>query len=191
VDVVIALHAAAAVLLLIAGAAKVSRPVPTSDMIASLGLPALVWGVRTLGVVEMALAVAALGVGGPWFASAVGVLYSLFTIVVVRALAVGATSCGCFGRADTPPSWLHVTGNALFAIASFVAASADQTPVDAMGDQPASGAPYVLLIGVIAGLAVVGFTALPEALAARRPGSSRPEPFRLGDRAEPMSRGGG
>ena len=43
------------------------------------------------------------------------------------------------------------------------------------------GAPFVLLIGVLAGLAMVGFTALPEALAARRSGSAGAEPFQVSD----------
>ena len=43
------------------------------------------------------------------------------------------------------------------------------TPAEVMGDQPAAGLPFVLLVGVLAGLALVAFTALPEALSARRP----------------------
>jgi hypothetical protein len=187
VDVVIGLHAAAAVLLLMAGVAKLSHPLPTSELIATLGLPASVWEVRILGVIEISSALTALAVGGPLAAAAVGVLYTVFALVVIRALSVGAASCGCFGRADTPPSWVHVVGNSFFAFASFLVASADRTPVDAMGEQPAGGAPFVLLTGVLAGLAAVGFTALPEALAARRPGASGPEPFRLGDRTDPVS----
>ena len=58
-----------------------------------------------------------------------------------------------------------------------------------MGDQPAGGAPFVRLVGVIAGLAMVGFTALPEALAARQPGSAGPAPFQLGDPADDKTGG--
>ena len=180
-DVVVGVYAAAAVLLLIAGAAKVGRPHPTAELLATLGLPAPVVGVRALGAFEVSLAVVALAIGGPASAAAIGVIYLMFAVVVVRSLSLGASSCGCFGRSDTPPSWLHVIGDIGFAIASIVAASADRTPVDVMGDQPAGGAPFVLLVGVLAGLAVVGFTALPEALAARRPRSAGPEPFQVND----------
>lgn len=189
-DVVVGIHAAAAVLLLIAGAAKIGQPQPTADLIATLGLPAPVLGVRALGVFEILLAVVAMAIGGSGPAAAIGVIYLMFAVVVVRSLSLGASSCGCFGRSDTPPSRLHVVGNIGFAIASIVAASADRTPVDAMGEQPAGGALFVLLVGVLAGLAVVGFTALPEALAARRPGSAGPEPFQVGDPADRLPGGG-
>ena len=183
-DVVVALHAAAAVLLLIAGAAKLVRPQPTVELVTDLGLPAPRAAIMALGLFEVSVAVVALAFDDVGPAVAVGGLYVVFGVVVVRSLSLGATSCGCFGRAETPPSWLHVVGNFGFAIASFVAASADRSPVDVMGDQPASGAPFVLLVGVIAGLAMVGFTALPEALAARRPGSSGPDSFKLSGRAD-------
>lgn len=188
-DVVIAVHAAGAVMLLVAGAAKVSRPLPTADLLAVLGLPARLGPVRALGVVEISLAVTALAVGGPAAAAAVGALFVAFAVVVVRSLALGAASCGCFGRSDTPPSWIHAAGNVVVAIASFATAAADRTPVDAMRDQPARGAPFVLMVGVLAGLAMAAFTALPEALAARRPGSSGPRPFRVSGPARHRSGG--
>ena len=52
-DVVVGIHAAAAVLLLIAGAAKIGRPQPTADLIAALGVPVPALGVRALGVGEV------------------------------------------------------------------------------------------------------------------------------------------
>jgi hypothetical protein len=60
-----------------------------------------------------------------------------------------------------------------------------------MGDQPAAGVPFVALIGVLAGLAIVTLTALPEALAARRPGSSGPTPFRIDGETGDLTGGGG
>ena len=167
-DVVVALHAAAALLLLVAGMAKIVRPAPTAELLSSLGVPAHSSVAITLGVVECAVGIAALAVGGPLTALATAAFYIGFTGVVGRALAVGAVSCGCFGRADTPPSWLHVVGNTGFAAASIVAVAGD-TPLDVMDDQPAAGLGFVVGVGVIAGLALVAFTALPEALAARRP----------------------
>jgi hypothetical protein len=38
-----------------------------------------------------------------------------------------------------------------------------------MKDQPAKGIGFVVMIGVLAGLELVFFTALPEALEARKP----------------------
>ena len=122
--------------------------------------------VVVIGVVESAVGVLALVVGGPLLAAATGALYVGFVAVIWRALVTGATTCGCFGRVNSPPSWLHVVGNAGFAVTSFVAA-AGRTPAQVMADQPASGIGFVLGSGVIAGLALVAFTAVPEALAAR------------------------
>lgn len=179
-DVVTALHAAAAVLLVIAGAAKLGRPESTAEMIAALGLRVPTTGVRAFGAAEMALGLAALALGGPAVAAATGAVYALFALVVVRAIAVGAASCGCFGRADTPPSWIHVAVNGAFSVASFGAAIADNTPVEVMEGQPGAGLPFVLLVGVIAGLALTALTALPEALAARRPRSAGAPRFSIG-----------
>lgn len=174
-DVVVTLHVAAALLLIVAGVAKTVRPIPTTDLLASFGLPEAPAAVVVIGLVESAVGVLALVVGGPLFAAATGVLYLAFLAVVWRALVTGAETCGCFGRADSPPSWLHVVGNAGFAVASFVAV-AGQMPTQVMADQPASGIGFVLGSGVIAGLALVAFTAVPEALAAR---GGTPSPARF------------
>ena len=166
-DVVVLLHVAAALLLIVAGLAKILRPAPTAELLASFGLPEVTAAVVVIGVVESAVGVLALAVGGPLLAAATGTLYAGFIAVVGRSLATGAGSCGCFGRIDTPPSWIHVIGNAVFAVVSFVAA-AGRTPTQAMAEQPANGAGFVLAAGVAAGLALAAFTAVPEALEARR-----------------------
>lgn len=165
-DVVVALHVAAALLLIVAGVAKMARPVPTTELLVSFGLPEVPAAVVVIGVVESAVGVLALVVGGPLLAAATGVLYLVFLAAAWRALVTGAPTCGCFGRANSPPSWLHIVGNSGFAAASFVAV-AGQTPTQVMSEAPANGIGFVLGAGVIAGLALVAFTAVPEALAAR------------------------
>jgi len=182
-DVVVAVHAAAALLLLVAGIAKIVRPGPTADLLASLGLPAGERLARGIGVVESAVGIVALGVGGPWPAAATGGFYVAFVVVVVRAIGAGATSCGCFGRVDAPPSWIHVIGNLVLAAVSFAAIGGD-TPVEVMDGQPAGGLGFVLLVGVLAGLSLVAFTALPEALGARK-GGATPVAFRIDPRHDP------
>jgi hypothetical protein len=167
-DVVVALHASAALLVLVAGLAKVVRPDPTSDLLATLGLPSGSAVSATIGVGESALGIAALVVGGPATAALVGALYVAFVIVVVRAMRAGASSCGCFGRVDAPPSWIHVAGNTGFASISFVAIVGD-SPIDVMDGQRAGGAAFVAMVGVVAGLAFGAFTARPKAPGARRP----------------------
>lgn len=177
-DVVVALHAAAALLLLVAGMAKIVRPAPTTDLLVALGLPGRAEMVVGIGVVEVIVGLGALAVGGPVTAMATGVLYVGFTGAVVRAMRAGAASCGCFGRIDAPPSWLHVGGNAALAALSFVAAGGD-APIDVMDGQPAGGIGFVVLVGVLAGLFLVVFTALPEALSARTGSTPTPQTFRI------------
>ncbi len=177
-DVVVALHAAAALLLLVAGLAKVVRPAPTAELLTTLGLPGRSEVAIGIGIGESAVGVLALAVGGPALAIATGALYVGFVLVVWRAMAAGAASCGCFGRVDAPPSWIHVVGNVALAAVSFVAATGD-APVHVMDRQPAGGVGFVLLVGVVAGLALVVFTALPEALGARRGSPTPAAPFRI------------
>jgi hypothetical protein len=171
-DVATALHAAAAVLLLLAGAAKVARPSITVDLFFSLGMPRLRFlsgeaQAVAIGVVEIGLGMAALAIGGPVTAGIVGVFYVGFAVAVVRALMVGATSCGCFGRAESPPTRIHVAGTIGLAVVSFIAIGG-ATPLEVMDNQPFEGLGFVVLVGVLAGLFLVLFTALPEAMAARR-----------------------
>ena len=177
-DVVVALHAAAALLLLVAGLAKLIRPAPTTELLATLGLPERRVVTLAIGGIESLVGLGALAVGGPGPAVATGALYLGFVVVVWRAMAAGATSCGCFGRVDAPPSWIHIAGNAALAAVSFAAVAGDPA-VDVMDGQPAGGLGFVLLVGVIAGLALVAFTALPEALGARRAAPAAAAPFRI------------
>ncbi|MEM8705707.1 MAG: MauE/DoxX family redox-associated membrane protein [Actinomycetota bacterium] len=172
-DAATALYASAAVLLVIAGAVKVIRPATTADLIEDLGAPVggPITGARLalgLGVVEIVVGIAALVAEIPAVAVAVGVLYVVFAVTVIRAMSLGATSCGCFGRVEAPPTWFHVVGNVALAVCSFIAAAC-RSPLEVMEGQPAAGVGFVLLIGVLAGLELVFFTALPEAMEARRP----------------------
>ena len=65
-----------------------------------------------------------------------------------------ATSCGCFGRVDALPTWLHVFGNLALAACSF-GAVAGRSPLEVMEDQPAAGVGFVAAVGVLAGLELV------------------------------------
>ena len=164
-----AIHASAAVLLVVAGVAKLARP---ADGFAGLiGFRARLSLVRVLGGAEVLAGAGALWLGGPVAASAVGLLYAAFAVAVLRALLARAESCGCFGRLDAPPSRIHVFGNLALAGASFAAAGTGtapvQTIVQSLSDRPAVGAALAAEILLVAGLAVVAFTALPEALGAR------------------------
>lgn len=174
-----ALHASAALLLVVAGVAKLLRP---ADGFAGLvGLRTRPVGVRLIGVLEAAAGTAALIAGGlaAWI---VGLLYAAFALIVLRAVLAGADSCGCFGRLDAPPSKIHVAGNLTLAAMSFIAAGATSPPVPALvqaaGTSPATGVALAVVVVLLAGLVLVAFTALPEALAARSSGGGRAGLFR-------------
>ena len=163
-----AIHASAALLLVVAGAAKLTRP---ADGFAGLvGLRTRPVAVRLIGAIEIAAGIAALLSGRPaaWI---VGLLYTAFALIVLRAVLAGEASCGCFGRLDAPPSLIHVAGNLTLAAMSFAAAGAASPPVSAVvqavGESPATGVALGAVIVSLAGLVLVSFTALPEALAAR------------------------
>jgi hypothetical protein len=163
-----AIHASAALLLVVAGAAKLIRPADGfAGLVGWRTRPVLV---RLLGAMEAAAGVAALLAGGPaaWM---VGLMYAAFALIVLRAVLAGADSCGCFGRLDAPPSLIHVAGNLTLAAVSFTAAGAASPPVSALvqavGESPMTGAALMAVIALLAGLVLVSFTALPEALAAR------------------------
>ena len=172
VSVASAIHASAALLLVVAGTAKLIRP--AEGFAGLVGLRTRPVVVRLVGAMEVAAGVAALVSVRPaaWI---VGLLYAAFALVVLRAVLAGAESCGCFGRLDAPPSWVHVAGNLTLAAMSFAAAGAASSPVSAVvqtvSDSPATGVALAAVIVSLAGLVLVSFTALPEALAAR---SSRP-----------------
>lgn len=182
-DVVVALHGVAAVLLVAAGVAKLARPQPAASVLGVLSLSAsagerglgvgsglMAGWARLLGSAEIVVGVAAIAMGGD-VSAAVGVFYLGFALVMMRALALGAESCGCFGYADTPPSRMHVLGNLCCAAVSLAASGAGKSTVGMIADvgsaQPAGAIALVLAASVLAGLALAAFTALPEALQAR------------------------
>lgn len=170
-SVVSALHASAAVLLVVAGATKLSRPAAGSASL--LGFRTRSGVVRLIGALEAAAGIAALLAGGV-AAWVVGLLYAAFALIVLRAVVAGADSCGCFGRLDAPPSLIHVAGNLALAAVSFAAAGAASPPVAALAqsleESAAAGVGLAAVIVLVAGLVLVSFTALPEALAARSAG---------------------
>ena len=125
----------------------------------SVGLPVPTWMIRLLGCAEVATGATGLTFGGP----AVGLFYAVFAAAIWRAMAKGSPSCGCFGQASAPPSWIHLTGNLLLAATSLVASTG--SPADLLADTtPLAAVSLVLAVGVLAGLFLVSFTALPELL---------------------------
>ena len=166
----------AAVLLAIGGALKAVRPRDTAQALTAIGLrfpsslPAR-GAVRVGGAIETVIGVGALLTGGPVFAALVAASYLVFTIFVVVALRSGApiSSCGCFGKVDTPPSMVHVVIDlAAAAVAVGAAVVGDVALPDVLGDQPLLGIPFLLLIVIGCSLVFLAFTSLPKTMAVVR-----------------------
>ena len=115
---------AGAVLLVVAGAGKVRRPVGTVGALTSVGLRVSRAAVRLLGAVEIALGLAAIAVGGVVPTALVGLSYLGFTGFLVLALRKGGalSSCGCLGRPDTPATRTHAVVTAGLGTVALVAA---------------------------------------------------------------------
>ncbi len=146
------------------GVAKVAAPHPARQAVRALGLNVPLSALRFLGLAEIVLAVTAAYFGGVALPATVGVAYLAFAGFVVLMLRTErGTSCGCFGRAGTPPTWLHVALNVCFAAAALSATGIDSLRTT-LSDQPAGGLPLLGLVALGSYLAFLAFTALPEAL---------------------------
>jgi len=113
-----ALAAVSLGLLGVAGIAKVIDPDPTSGALEAARLPSSRSLARALGAAEVLVAVVGLVVGGLTVVPA-AILYVGFTLFTLSAVfgQRPIQSCGCFGRDDTPPSWLHVGYNVIAVMA--------------------------------------------------------------------------
>ncbi|MFV2039609.1 MAG: MauE/DoxX family redox-associated membrane protein, partial [Acidimicrobiales bacterium] len=147
------------------GVAKIVAPISARRAIRAAGIPVPVVAVRSLGVAEVALACAAALKGGRILPSAVGVAYVAFALFVVLMLRRSeGTSCGCFGNADTPASWLHVVVNVASAGIAFGAIGIG-TLGDVLSAQPWAGIPLLGLVALGTYLVFLMLTALPVVLA--------------------------
>src|SRR3954451_2274983 len=114
----------ASALLAVAGAPKTLDPTNTIGALRSVGLRVPPVTVRLFGAVETALGIATLVTGARPLAVLVAVSYAGFSAFILVALSKGGavSSCGCVGRADTPPTRSHVGVTAGLAVACAAAA---------------------------------------------------------------------
>lgn len=167
-----AVCAAAALLLLWSGFAKVRRPGPSAQMLVGLhGHPfaAQHLAVRLLGALEVTIGLSVLVSGGRTALAALAVCYLAFAVVAAR-LATGAqrAPCGCFGRSETPTGLVHVVVDL---VAAAVAVAGVLRPFGALAGYAGQDG-TVLAVGlgqvvVLAGLTYLVVTVLPDVLAAR------------------------
>jgi hypothetical protein len=165
--------AIAALVLAFGGALKVLEPADTANALRALRLPSGHVFVRVGGALELGIGLAALVTGATVLAALVGVSYIVFALVVLVALRSGRpiSSCGCLGKVDTPPSWVHVAIDVVAAGVAIAAATAVDTQValpEVLSSQPLAGVPFVLLLIVGVALVFVAFSALPKTMAAAR-----------------------
>jgi hypothetical protein len=165
--------AIATVVLAIGGALKAMGPAETAYALRLLRLPSAPLLVRAGGVFEVVIAVGALVTGATVLAFVVALSYAAFAVVVMLALDAGTpiSSCGCLGRIETPPSWVHVGIDLVaagVAAAAALAADAQIALPDVLERQPLAGVPFLLLVGVGVALVFLAFTALPKTMAAAR-----------------------
>ena len=157
-DVVAAPYLAAALLLVVAGVAKALDPLSLVRALRSAGLavraPLLSRFVRVAAVFEAAVGAVAVVAPSRTAALAVAASYAGFTLFVLQALRSGSplASCGCFGKADTPPTRLHALVTGALALAALVAA--DRPGVDI-------GVGLVVVTGVLAYLTYLVLAVLP------------------------------
>jgi uncharacterized membrane protein YphA (DoxX/SURF4 family) len=152
-----ALVGAAGLLLLGAGGAKVVDPDRTAGALAAMGLPVGPTLVRLGAAGEAVVGAVVLVVGGRLPAALVGVSFAAFAAFVAVALRSDRPigTCGCFGRADTPPRLLHVAVDLVLAAAGTAGAVVGVAPV------LEASLPEVAAVVALAAGAYVVFTRTP------------------------------
>jgi len=152
---------AASFMLAAAGAAKLHRPDDTARALLAAGLPGHRRLVRAGAAAEIVVGVAAIARPGPVTGALVAAAYAAFTAFVATALVRGwpLSSCGCFGRPDARPGYLHLVldaGAVAAAVAWAVAGPSRIGPLFVRS--PWHGLPLALVTLVIAGLAYLVWT---------------------------------
>lgn len=169
-------------LLILAGVAKATRPDDTARALVVLqegrnpsfmSFAMMRSIVRVGATLETALGVLALLFPQPSTAAPIAASYMLFlcTVALVRRRGGPLSTCGCFGRADTPATGFHLLLNALFvAVAITVALQPPhETSLAALlAQQPWHGVPLVFTSGVGVWLAYLALSPLAALEGARR-----------------------
>jgi Methylamine utilisation protein MauE len=157
------LYVTAAIVLAIAGAAKLRSPAGAAQALSALGVPAGSAAVRAIACGELLLAALCLLRPSAATAAVLALVYASFA-GVSTLLARSRSSCGCFGESDEPASIIQSVLSAGIAVIVLAAAAAGPHGTGwLLGRAPASAA--VLAVG-IAGCAyaiVLAYRELPQA----------------------------
>jgi hypothetical protein len=170
--------AAAGLLLIVSGAAKVYDPRGALEGLGP-GAATIVAaaGMRIVGAAEIALGLAVLVSPGRLTLAAVALVYLLFAVVIEwQRRQPGVTSCGCLGRRSAAPSTVHSALNLAFASVAAVAAWQGGSPSLAAAWRESAPLTVAAAAAVLVAtaLAAAVIRDLPELLSAyQRPASPR------------------
>ena len=162
-DVLTGPLAVAALVLVMAGVAKLRAPAPAARALRELGVPAAAPAIRAFAAGEVALGVWALVNAGAVEAIGLACCYAVFAMLALL-LARRRAACGCFGESDFPASRVQALLSGVLAVACAAAAI---WPPHGVLDRAAGQA--VVLVIAIAGSAyamVLAYTQLPVAWSA-------------------------
>ena len=140
-----------AALLVASGARKLSDPAPTAGALRAARLPSSNLAVVALAIAEIGAGGAAVLAGSSVAAFAVAAVYLAFAVFVLFALRLKTplASCGCFGRADTPPTWIHLNFNLVAAAGALTLATKGTLGLPMLlADQPMLGIPYATFLAL-------------------------------------------
>jgi hypothetical protein len=141
----------------------VVHPANTVGALRSIGRRVRPVTVRAFGAGETALGIAALITGARVLAALVALSYAAFSVFLVVALRSGGavSSCGCIGRADTPPTRSHLTVTIALTVTSAAAAAVGADGLSTIG-WSASAVATLCFTALASWLVWLVFTALPH-----------------------------
>jgi hypothetical protein len=158
---------AAALLLAIAGVAKVTSPYLAQASLSAAGVRIPAVAVRLLGAGELAVGGAAFLEPTTFTAAATAVAYGgfcLFTVRLLRTTAGTRVDCGCFGGAGSEASPVHLGLNAIaFAICIGATAAPPPGPDWVLARAPLTATAICLGVAAATYAAYLVFTAFPRA----------------------------
>src|ERR1700759_4778262 len=154
VDLARVVLAGIAVLLGLAGFAKMRRPGPSSVMLRAAGVPAPALTARVVALIEIAVLLAALAAPGRIAGAVLALAFAGLTLgAAVGARRAGETACGCFGDEGAPLGSRHVATNLAAALAAAGAALvAPPSLAHLASHQPGLALVELILAGILAGV---------------------------------------
>lgn len=158
-----AVAAIPAVLLVLAGVAKLRAPGAARAVLGDVRLPSSDLAVRLLGGGEVLLGALVLVLGTRLAYAGLAVAYTAFAVIAERQRRAGR-SCGCFGEASTATTPLHVAVDVAASVIASVAAALSAPAFSSIVTPSVSGAAAVVALVLAAAAVRTLLTQLPEVL---------------------------